>query len=209
MANKTKELQRKQQLRQRKWELFNETCNKTRTLHIACAAICALTLLLFFVDFAEVYNTGYGVEVRVSGWSFFVAGFTGEYSSGDSIYGDLAVPFYYYAKSWCKGVGALAIIAVFITFILVALETVIVLTRKHSLTYIAVALGFIDAIFLLVTFIVALSMKNGRILSVYCGGNPSCSIRSLAILPFLAALAYTALGGVIGVKLILARKILE
>lgn len=204
MANKTTENQKKQLAEQKRRERYDMARNKTRYYHIICIALCALALLLFFVNFAEVYNTDAGVEVKVSGWSFFLAGITGNYSSSDSVYGDLAVPFYYYAKLWCKGIGVLAVIAVFLTLVLIVLEVIIVVTKKHSLTYAAVFFGFIDTVLLLAIFIVALYMKEAKILSVYCSGNPACSIRSYAVLPLLAVLAYTVFNGFISAKLVKA-----
>lgn len=137
------------------------------------------------------------------------AGLTGDYSSADSVYGDLAVPFYYYAKSRCYGVSMITVIAVFVVLLNIAMEIIIMTTRAYDLTYVAVFLGFVSAALMLAAFIIALDMKNGKILSVYCGGNPSCSIQSFAILPFLTMLAYTVFDGGIGVRLILARRVLK
>jgi len=209
MASKTRDVQRQKQERQRKRELFNEECERTRFWHIGGIAVCVITLMLLFVTFVEVYNTDVGVEVKASGWSFFVAGITGKYSSTAKVYGNLAVPFYYYASSWCKIVGVITTVAVFLTIVLIGLEVLILVKRYYSLTYIAVFVGLIAAILLLVAFTVSLDMKNGDILTTYCYNNTACSIRSYAVIPFVAMLLYMAYNVYLSVRLIRAYSILK
>ena len=59
------------------------------------------------------------------------------------------------------------------------------------------------------SFIVALSMKNGTILSRYCSGNPACSIKSLIIIPALLALISSLPSAIACKKYFAVKKLLK
>lgn len=206
MASRTRGLQIQQQEAQRRQNAFKKACDKTRFYHFAGIVVCLITFLLFYVTFVEVYNTSYGVEVKVNGWGFFTAGLTGGYSLPDKVYGDLAMPFYYYAKTYCESIGTMMAIVFFINIALIVLDFVVIFTRKHFLSFCSFVLGVVSAVLLLIVFITALSMKNSDILPVYCSGNPACSIKSRAIIPCLGMIVYAVCTGYIAVKLLCAYK---
>lgn len=206
MASRSRELQKKQIEQEKKQKLLTTTFKKTRFWHILSLGLCVVTLLLFFVTFVEIYNVKFGVEAKVNGWGFFLAAITGNYSSPDSRYQDLSMPFYYYAKSWCNTVGTLMIVAVIIIGVIMVLEGIVVIKNKHVLTFVSTFLSLCCTVIIFAAFLVALDMKNAQILSVFCVGNPDCSIRSSAIWPSIFMALCTALDGVISVKLFKAYK---
>ena len=203
MANKK---EREQRLLEEKNKQIASTQNKTLKFHGIMIALCAACLLCFFFNFAEVYNTAVGTEVKVSGWSFFSAAISGNFSSTGASYGDIAVPFYYYAKSYTTIVGTLSVVCVFLLILTLLVNIAVLATRSHSLTFLSLILSILSAILLLASYIVALLMKNAQILTIYCSNNPACSIRSYAIIPCLLAVAYCAVSALTCGKLIRAKK---
>ena len=147
----------------------------------ATLLIAIITLIVTLcADVVYVHLDGYGKEVVVSGTAFLKALFSGNYSSAD--YDNLAMPFYYYAKAWCQPAAVFTLLTVIMTVltILVAAGALVYSILKKDYTFswfslIATSLAFIVTV---VTFAIALSMKNGTILSQYCGGNPKCTIES-------------------------------
>lgn len=147
------------------------------------AIILALTVILcYFLNWVYVYNTGYGIEVKASGFSFIIATLSGKFYSTDKIYGDLAIPFYYYAKESCEILGILSLVSLILIIVTVLILIIIKITKFQMITFISILLSLCSSILLVACFVSALEMKNGQILSVYCGGNPKCYIGSLAIL---------------------------
>ena len=188
---------------------FRASCAKLRNYPIICLALSVLTLLLFLVTFAEVYNTDFGAEVKISGYNTFFAAITGQYASENTLFGDMWLPFNYYAESYAHTLGAFTLIAVILTIANLAVQIVTVATKKSAINVAAFALGIVQFGVLIACFIVALSMKDAKILSDYCSGNPKCSIRSYAIIPALTALIGAVVSGIATVKYFIARKILK
>lgn len=124
----------------------------------------------------------------MSGFNTFFAALTGKYSSAEKIYGDMAVPFYYYAKSYCETLGFLTVAAVSVMILTIILLIISVIKKTYRLNLI-VCISFVaETVLLIVCFSVALSMNGSRILHGYCNDNPACSIRSYAIIPAVIAL---------------------
>ncbi|MBQ1492435.1 MAG: hypothetical protein IIZ39_10805, partial [Blautia sp.] len=138
---------------------------------------------------AQIYNTDIpGVEVTTNGFSFLAAAVTGDYTSTGAIYKDLAVPFNYYAESWCFRMG-LATLAAGITLLIALLAQLVTLLGKvYMLNLLSAVAGLLSGISLLVVFFIGTTMKNSDILPIYCSGNPACSIHTYAIVPAIALL---------------------
>lgn len=161
----------------------------------AVALILALTL-----DAVYIHNTGLrengGREVAVSGAAFLKALFTGNFSSPDAGYDDLAVPFHYYAGAWCTPAAVFVLLFVLfaaMTLLLSGLGLFAVLKKRDFrlclFTLGASALSLLSSTAL---YAICLSMKNSRILPIYCSGNPACSIQSdllFCVLLFAAVFA--------------------
>ena len=195
MANK----KRKEEIRASYQRKAKEQQYEQATKHLfifpwIALGVSVFTLLLMFVTFADVYNSapGVGVEVKVSGWSFVMSGLTGNFTSTESIYGDMAMPFYYYATEWCETVATCSFIAVGVIILNIVLQIFAGIKKLHILNVVSAVLSLVATILLIVCYAQGLAMKNGGILSIYCGGNPLCSIRSFAIFP-----AIISLGGVV------------
>lgn len=191
MANK-REKERREKINAA--AMYKKNVNKILPFYIVSAVICVITLLFYFLNWTYIYNYGIAqkVEVGASGFSFSIAAVTGKYSSTDKVYGNLAVPFYYYAKSYCEKIGVFTILSLVFIIASAGVSFAVFFTKKQWLALISIGLCVAGAAMLFVSFGIALSMKNSRILPVYCGGNPKCSIRSLTIIPALIALCGAA-----------------
>lgn len=175
--------------------------------YIISAVVAAVAILFFFLNWVYVGNTDYGIEVKVSGFSFVAAALSGNYTGTDTkLFGDIAVPFYYYEKATCQAVGTLTVIALIAVIGAIALLIVTRITKKQWLGLFALPLSLLSCIMLFVVFGMAVGMKNGSILSVYCSGNPACYIGSLAIFAAMTVLASTALQGYTSLKYLLCVK---
>lgn len=193
MANKRLNEQR---IRKEKELRFNKECAKLTVFPIIALIGMVAIMLLFLVDWANIYNTKIvGKEVSISGFNCLFSGLTGNYSSSDAIYGDMAIPFYYYAKSYCENLSILTLISAVIFLLLLVSQLVGIFTKKHILNIISAALGILLTIMLIACFVIALDMSNSKILSVYCGGNPACFIQSYAIIPAIVALIVAVVHG--------------
>ena len=212
MANKD----RKEDTRQKNLQLKNERqfeamCRKLVPYPRVAAVILAVTLLLFSAAWADVYNSDIGgVEVSINGLACAASAVTGNYTSADTIYKDMAVPFYYYAAEYCQSLARFTLIAAVAVVISFVLQIAAVIVRKaYALNIAATALNVIASIFLIVCFSVSLSMADSDIIPIYCGGNPACSIRSFAVIPAIFTLGAAAVNLIASIKYIQARRILE
>ena len=187
MANK-----RKQTTKEYLYTQFNKSRNKFLRFYMLAIGILAVIVICYFLNWVYVYNSDYGIEVKASGFSFIAAALSGKYYSADKIYGDLAMPFYYYAESSCETLGAVTLTAFILIILTIIVLIIAIITKLQGFSFVSVALSLTSSIMLIVTFIVALGMKNDKILSVYCGGNPKCTIGSSAVLPAVLAICATA-----------------
>lgn len=207
MANKKNN---QEKIRIEKEKRFKALCKNLVWFPVAAIGGFAVVLLLFFVNFAYVYNTkaGVGTEVAINGWACLAAMLTGNFTGTASIYGDMALPFYYYAADWCTLLAAFTLVTFILIIINIALQVVTLITKNHALNAAAIALDILIAVLLIVCFAVALSMKDAKILSTYCSNNPACSIQSLAIIPAIVSLGIAAVHIVCTVKYFSAKSLL-
>lgn len=187
MANKRVKEEREKIERERK---FRVSYKKTMfPFFLIVLGLCVLLMICFFFEWVYVYNRSYGTEVKVSGWSFIAAALSGKYSSADKVYGDLAAPFYYYAKAYCKPLGVLSLLSMIFIVAVIVVQILSYAFKNFYLSCAAAVSALVPLVLLSVSLGIALAMKNSNILPIYCSGNPECSIRSSIFFPLAVALA--------------------
>ncbi|MCD8308852.1 MAG: hypothetical protein LUD19_03270 [Clostridia bacterium] len=213
MANKrTQELQR----REHNKRMYQYQCSKLKWFYIAALVVAAALLACYFFHWIYVYNVGtssttgdkIGTEVSVSGWSMFFATLFGQFESAASIYGDVAVPFYYYAQTYIIILGVITVVSVVVIIAIAALYAVALAKKKHSLVYVAMSLEIILLLLLIGAMAVALAANGSDILSQYCQNNPDCSVRTLTYVPIAVSAVLLAVGITATVKYSSAEKLL-
>ena len=146
------------------------------------------------MDWAAVYNTDIsGNEVRISGFHCLTAGLSGNFTGTDAAIGDMAVPFYLYAKAESVALAGLTIAAFFVLLAEIIVQVVALIKNNAIFTLIAAGLGLALGVLLVLCHSTGISMNDAQILHTYCSDNPACSIRSDAILPALLAFFSLAL----------------
>lgn len=162
---------------------------------VSGGAFIAAALLLCFCDFVYVDNPASGVEKSVNGWMFFRAFLSGNYTAVDKSFGDLAVPFYYYAKNACETMGFFTFAAIMTSIVSVVFAICFICANKGGVKkcslWGASVCSAVSTVCFLITFIAGLSVKNSKIVSDWCR-NPACSIQSLAVFAALSSGAATA-----------------
>lgn len=211
MSKKTRKEENTEKKRpSRKEQLYEEASSGLIYYPRVAAVVIAFALLLFLLSWADVYNTDIpGKEVSVSGWSFVMSAITGSFTSADGIYGDMAVPFYYYAADYCQPLAYVTLAAACAAIASLAVQVVSIIGKKHGLNYAAVLLSFVSSVLLIICFCIGLSMSGSDILPIYCSGNPACSIRSFAIIPGVLILIAGVVNLLASLKYFKARKILK
>lgn len=184
MANKSIQNRRSQEEQQEK---FKQSFKHMRNLDIAAICAAGIAVLCFFFDFAQVYNSNSGVEVNVSGFSFLIAALTGNFESASTIYGDIAVPFYYYAEDLSLILGAFSLMAMIVALALIALQIWAIVKPHKRLNILSIIVSIALVILLFACFAVGIAMNESKIISVYCSGNTACSIRSYAVIAAVVA----------------------
>lgn len=154
----------------------------------AIAILLGLMFIFFFFGWCYVYNTDYGVEVNCSGWNFICMSFCWNFKSTNKVFGDMAVPFYYYAKYYVIVLEIMTTIIFYLTLVLVALAIINLKKVSRKVTKVFLIVSIVYSAMLLAAFITALTMNGSKILPKYCSGNPACSIQSLIIFPFLLSI---------------------
>ena len=155
--------------------------------------LAGLILIFYFFSFSYIWNSDYGSEVSVSGWSYIFACIGGKFSSPDKVFGDIAVPFNKWAKYFTRVLGIFGLIS-FITLIVYVVLNILN-ARKFSKKLekaITIVLYVLVGAFL-GCIIAGLTMNASRIIPRYCGGNKKCSIQTLAFFPFFFTLAVAIL----------------
>lgn len=199
---------RRANMQQRKEKDFKAATAKLNPCPIIALCLLCVALLLMFTAFAEVYNTDInGPEVKVSGFSFAVAGVTRDFSSASSVYGDMAVPFYYYAESYTVNLATAALVAC-IALIAAIVMQVLARVKGAQLNIAAAAVSILAAVLFFVCLGIANSMTGSDILPYYCSSNPACSIRSYAVFPAVLSLAAAGFNIFAFVKYLQAKKLL-
>ena len=191
MANKREKERRE---KANAYAAYKKSTEKILPFYIVSGVICLITLAFYFLRWTYIYNYAIKkkVEVSVSGFSFSLAALTGKFTSTDKVYGNLAVPFYYYANSYCKQISVFTLLSLVFVVASAVISFAVFFTKKQWLSIFSIVSIVFGAVMLFIAFGIALSMKNSRIIPIYCGGNKNCSIRSLAIIPAIIALCGAA-----------------
>lgn len=203
-----REKRRYEDLKRAREEQYNRALSRLSPLLLSVFLLSILLLALFFCDLSYIHNTDVGREVSVSVWSYALATVSGSFSSPAAVFGDIAVPFYYYAETGTVLTGILSLILVLAALALAVLSAVVFLRRKYDLLPLLLFAAGVTVLLLVGSLISSLSLNSSQILPIYCSGNPACSIRSDAYFPLIAAFAALTVAIVAAVKYHSAHEIL-
>ena len=204
-----REKRRYEDLKRAREEQYNHALSRLSPLLLSVFLLSILLLALFFCDLSYIHNTDVGREVSVSVWSYALATVSGSFSSPAAVFGDIAVPFYYYAETGTVLTGILSLVLVIAALALAVLSAVVFLRRKYDLLPLLLFAAGVTVLLLVGSLISSLALNGSQILPVYCSGNPACSIRSDAYFPLIAALAVLSVAIVAAVKYHSAHDILS
>ena len=204
-----REKRRYEDLKRAREEQYKHALSRLSPLLLSVFLLSILLLALFFCDLSYIHNTDVGREVSVSVWSYALATVSGSFSSPAAVFGDIAVPFYYYAETGTVLTGILSLVLVIAALALAVLSAVVFLRRKYDLLPLLLFAAGVTVLLLVGSLISSLALNSSQILPVYCSGNPACSIRSDAYFPLIAALAVLSVAIVAAVKYHSARDILS
>ena len=204
-----REKRRYEDLKRAREEQYKHALSRLSPLLLSVFLLSILLLALFFCDLSYIHNTDVGREVSVSVWSYALATVSGSFSSPAAVFGDIAVPFYYYAETGTVLTGILSLVLVIAALALAVLSAVVFLRRKYDLLPLLLFAAGVTVLLLVGSLISSLALNSSQILPVYCSGNPACSIRSDAYFPLLAAIAMLSVAIVAAVKYHLAHDILS
>ena len=204
-----REKRRYEDLKRAREEQYKHALSRLSPLLLSVFLLSILLLALFFCDLSYIHNTDVGREVSVSVWSYALATVSGSFSSPAAVFGDIAVPFYYYAETGTVLTGILSLVLVIAALALAVLSAVVFLRRKYDLLPLLLFAAGVTVLLLVGSLIPSLALNSSQILPVYCSGNPACSIRSDAYFPLIAALAVLSVAIVAAVKYHSAHDILS
>ena len=204
-----REKRRYEDLKRAREEQYKHALSRLSPLLLSVFLLSILLLALFFCDLSYIHNTDVGREVSVSVWSYALATVSGSFSSPAAVFGDVAVPFYYYAETGTVLTGILSLVLVIAALALAVLSAVVFLRRKYDLLPLLLFAAGVTVLLLVGSLISSLALNSSQILPVYCSGNPACSIRSDAYFPLIAALAVLSVAIVAAVKYHSAHDILS
>lgn len=211
MANKKDNQTTHQKNIQRKNEkYFLAACEKLKLYPCITAVLLAASILLFFIPWAEIFNTDIGgAEVSINGWACAIARLTGNFASTNGIYGDMAVPFYYYAPEDCEPLSLFSLIAAIGILVSLVLMVITMIKKTQALNCASLLLNIVGAVFLFLSYTTALSMNQSEILPQYCSSNPACSVRSFAVIPAVCMALAVIVSLIASIKYLQARKLLK
>ena len=204
-----REKRRYEDLKRAREEQYKHALSRLSPLLLSVFLLSILLLALFFCDLSYIHNTDVGREVSVSVWSYALATVSGSFSSPAAVFGDIAVPFYYYAETGTVLTGILSLVLVIAALALAVLSAVVFLRRKYDLLPLLLFAAGVTVLLLVGSLISSLALNGSQILPIYCSGNPACSIRSDAYFPLLAAIAMLTVAIVAAVKYHSAHDILS
>lgn len=164
--------------------------------NILLIVIILLTLLSFIFSWATIYNTDIkGSEVSISGLNVLYCSLTKNFTGTDSLSGDMAVPFFYYAETYCKSLASTTSIAFWFLMLSLLISIIIVITKKQSIHIVSIICNVIVIVLLVVCYTKGIAMNNSKIIPIYCKGNPACSIKSYAIFPAIILMIDIVISG--------------
>lgn len=204
-----REKRRYEDLKRAREEQYKSALSRLSPLLLSVFLLSILLLALFFCDLSYIHNTDVGREVSVSVWSYALATVSGSFSSPAAVFGDIAVPFYYYAETGTVLTGILSLVLVVAALALTVLSAVVLFRRKYDLLPLLLFAAGVTVLLLVGSLISSLSLNSSQILPIYCSGNPACSIRSDAYFPLIAAFAALAVTVIAAVKYHSAHDILN
>lgn len=204
-----REKRRYEDLKRAREEQYKSALSRLSPLLLSVFLLSILLLALFFCDLSYIHNTDVGREVSVSVWSYALATVSGSFSSPAAVFGDIAVPFYYYAETDTVLTGILSLVLVVAALALTVLSAVVLFRRKYDLLPLLIFAAGVTVLLLVGSLISSLSLNSSQILPIYCSGNPACSIRSDAYFPLIAAFAALAVTVIAAVKYHSAHDILN
>lgn len=161
---------------------------KKKLLTESGIAVGIVLLLCYFFGFSYVWNTGYGTEVGVNGWNYVIALLTQNYKGTGALYGDIAVPFNYYAKYYTFVLSILTTVSLGILLVFIIISFFNIKNFNFKLAKFLTIVLFILAVSYLACIVTALAMNGSDILPKYCGGNPKCSVATLVFFSFFITL---------------------
>lgn len=204
-----REKRRYEDLKRAREEQYKHALSRLSPLLLSVFLLSILLLALFFCDLSYIHNTDVGREVSVSVWSYALATVSGSFSSPAAVFGDIAVPFYYYAETGTVLTGILSLVLVIAALALAVLSAIVLFRRKYDLLPLLIFAAGVTVLLLVGSLISSLALNSSQILPVYCSGNPACSIRSDAYFPLIAAIAVLTVAIVAAVKYHSAHDILS
>ena len=162
--------------------------DKRKVLAESGIVVGAILLLCYFFGFSYIWNTDVGSEASVNGWNYIIACFSWTFKKTGAIYGDLWLPFNYYAKYYVRvlAVATTVSFGILSAFIIVSCFNIKKYHQKLEIT--AMILLYVLAASFLACIVVALTMNGSSILPKFCRSNPKCSIATLAFFPFFITL---------------------
>ena len=162
--------------------------DKKKVLAESGIIIGAVLLLCYFFGWSYVWNTSYGAEVTVNGWNYIIVCFTQKFKGTGALYGDIAVPFNYYAKYYTRVLSIMTVVSLGVLIVFIVLSAFNIKKFHAKLEKVTIIVLYALAVVYLGCIITALTMNGSKILPKYCGGNPQCSIATLAFFPFFITL---------------------
>ena len=152
---------------------------------VGSVIILAILLLCFFFGWSYIYNTepGVGVEIGINGWNYICLGFTNAFkSTNKTVFGDVD-SFYYWVKNWVKAETIITFVAFWLVIGLIAVSVMNIRKTNRKLALASAIGSIVLALVFLACFVIALTMTP-KMVKGFCGGNKSCSVHSLALIPF-------------------------
>ena len=169
-----REKRRYEDLKRAREEQYKRALSRLSPLLLSVFLLSILLLALFFCDLSYIHNTDVGREVSVSFWSYALATVSGSFSSPAAVFGDIAVPFYYYAETGTVLTGILSLVLVIAALALAVLSAIVFLKRKYDLLPLLLFAAGVTVLLLVGSLISSLALNSSQILPVYCSGNPAC-----------------------------------
>ena len=167
--------------------------DKKKILAESGIIVGAVLLLCYFFGFSYIWNTGYGSEASANGWNYIFALITNNYKGTGALYGDIAVPFNYYAKIYVRVLAVFVFVSFIILIAFIISSCLNIKTFNKKLETLTIVILYVLAAVFLGCIITALTMNGSKILPKFCSSNPQCSIATLAFFPFFITLG-TAIG---------------
>ena len=169
--------------------------DKRKVLAESGIIVGVVLLLCYFFGFSYVWNTSYGSEASVNGWNYIIAGFayifsgfTFKFKETGAAFGDLAIPFNYYARVYVRVMAITAVVSFIILLAYIILSVLNIKKYSDKLEKVTMVVLYVLAVTFLTCIVTGLAMNGSKILPKYCSGNPKCSIATLAFFPFFITL---------------------